>query len=159
MAARTSDKPVQKIAIQSPQRPGMRPDGIGRPGSLIASTWRSNQSFVAWLVAQIAGPASTTPARVIGQWWDRPTPDDTTPHRKAHIGGNQVIGLSSSSTAEPEGTRPPGCPTPTVKSAPLILCVVGLTFLRVNYFGQSRPAASTGGFQSPVSGVFAMPNL
>jgi hypothetical protein len=31
------------------------------------------------------------------------TPDDTTPHANAHIGGNHVIGFSSSSTAEGAG--------------------------------------------------------
>ena len=63
-----------------PQRPGMRPEGIGRSGSLMASTSRSNQSLTAWLVAQIAGPASTTPASASGQREDSGAPDDTTPH-------------------------------------------------------------------------------
>ena len=36
-----------------PQWPGMRPEGIGRCGSLMASTWRSNQSFDAWLQAAL----------------------------------------------------------------------------------------------------------
>ena len=41
------DKPVHMIATYKPQRPGIRPEGIGRCGSLIASTWRSNQSLIA----------------------------------------------------------------------------------------------------------------
>ena len=53
---------VQATATYRPQRPGMRPDGIGRCGSLMASTWRSNQSFTAWLVAHTSGPASSTPS-------------------------------------------------------------------------------------------------
>ena len=86
-------------AIHSPQWPAMRPDGIGRSGWLIASTWRSNQSFTAWLVPHTSGPVSTTPAIRNGQRCATGTPDDTTPHIKAHIGGNQVTGLSSSSTS------------------------------------------------------------
>ena len=35
-------------------------------------------------------------------WSD--TPDETTPHMNAHIGGNQVTGLKSSSTAESLGS-------------------------------------------------------
>jgi hypothetical protein len=31
------------------------------------------------------------------------TPEATTPHENAHIGGNQVIGFSSSVTLEKEG--------------------------------------------------------
>jgi hypothetical protein len=31
------------------------------------------------------------------------TPEDTTPQAKAHMGGNQVIGCSTSSTAEGAG--------------------------------------------------------
>ena len=36
-----------KIAMYNPQAPGIRPDGIGLLGSLMASTSRSNQSFKA----------------------------------------------------------------------------------------------------------------
>jgi len=31
------------------------------------------------------------------------TPEDTTPHRNAHIGGNQVMGLSKASTSRAAG--------------------------------------------------------
>ena len=47
-----------------PQRPGMRPEGMGRVGSLMASTWRSNQSLAAWLLAQTIGPDSAMPAAI-----------------------------------------------------------------------------------------------
>src|SRR5260363_163547 len=77
----------------------MRPDGIGRCGSLSASTWRSNQSLTAWLVAQTIGPASTRPATTIGQRGASAAPDETTPQPNAQIGGNQVIGFNSSRTA------------------------------------------------------------
>ena len=99
------------MAIPRPQRPGMRPDGIGRCGSLMASTWRSNQSLTAWLVAQTSGPASSTPISRTGQASSGDTPDATTPQAKAHIGGNQVIGLSSSATVDSAGRdsgRAPG---------------------------------------------------
>ncbi len=43
------------------------------------------------------------PATITGQRPPSGTPEETTPQPKAHIGGNQVIGLSSSSTA---GRRP-----------------------------------------------------
>ena len=89
----------------------MRPLGIGRCGSLIASTWRSNQSFTAWLVAQTSGPASSTPVATIAQRPSSGTPEETTPQPKAHIGGNQVIGLSSSATADGAGCeRGPDAP-------------------------------------------------
>ena len=81
----------------------MRPDGIGRCGSLIASTCRSNQSFTAWLVAQTMGPASRMPIAISCHWPVGETPDAIAPQAKAHIGGNHVIGLSSSATAEREG--------------------------------------------------------
>ena len=32
-----------------------------------------------------------------------PTPDETTPQKNAHIGGNHVMGLSSSSTSRAAG--------------------------------------------------------
>jgi hypothetical protein len=82
----------------------MRPDGIGRCGSLMASTWRSNQSLAAWLVAHTSGPASNTPTAIISQRWSGATPEATTPQAKAHIGGNQVMGLSSSATADGAGS-------------------------------------------------------
>ena len=91
------------MATYSPQRPGMRPEGMGRWGSLMASTWRSNQSLTAWLVAQTAGPASSTPASTRPRRPSSDCPEATTPHPKAHIGGNQVIGFSSSATAEGAG--------------------------------------------------------
>ena len=87
----------------------MRPDGIGRSGSLIASTWRSYQSLAAWLVAHTIGPASSHAGRIAGHRCPRPaTPDETTPQPNAHIGANQVIGFRSSRTAPGAGrVRPP----------------------------------------------------
>src|SRR5512145_891458 len=102
-SATASDSAVHSTAMYRPQRPGMRPEGIGRCGSLIASTWRSNQSFTAWLVAQTIGPASSTPTATRAQRSAQLCPDATAPQAKAHIGGNQVIGLSSSATAEGAG--------------------------------------------------------
>jgi hypothetical protein len=69
----------------------------------MASTWRSYQSLTAWLVAQISGPAKTTPLnrRCHRAWID--TPDETTPHMNAHMGANHVIGLKSSRTARGAG--------------------------------------------------------
>jgi hypothetical protein len=81
----------------------MRPDGIGRFGSLIASTCRSNQSFTAWLVAQTMGPAKTKPPNTNGHCSGMDWPEDTTPQANAHMGGNQVTGLSSSKTADAWG--------------------------------------------------------
>src|SRR5262245_32281836 len=86
-----------------PQRPGKRPEGIGRCGSLIASTSRSNQSLTAWLVAHTAGPASSTPSSTTGQRPSSGAPEATTPQPKAHIGGNQVIGFRSSAIADGAG--------------------------------------------------------
>ena len=94
---------VQARAMPNPQRPGMRPDGIGRLGSLIASTSRSYQSLAAWLVAQTKGPARTIPTKATSQCPASPTPEETTPQPKAHMGGNQVMGFSSSSTAAGAG--------------------------------------------------------
>ncbi len=82
----------------------MRPDGIGRRGSLMASTCRSNQSFAAWLVAQTRGPASRMPAIATGQRPWSATPEEITPQAKAHIGANHVIGFSSSRSARGAGT-------------------------------------------------------
>src|SRR4051794_32722125 len=76
--------------MRRPQRPGMRPDGIGRSGSLIASTSRSYQSLAAWLVAHTSGPASATPVRIAGHRPPTGTPDETTPQPNAHIGANQL---------------------------------------------------------------------
>ena len=73
----------------------------------MASTWRSNQSFTAWLDAQTIGPASTMPTAMIGQRPSAGTPEAMTPHPNAHIGGNQVIGLSSSVKAENVGRAMP----------------------------------------------------
>ena len=87
-----------------PQRPGMRPEGIGRSGSLMASTSRSYQSLAAWLVAQTSGPASTHADEGPEPMRRRvATPEDTTPQPNAHIGGNQVIGFNNSSTAAGAG--------------------------------------------------------
>jgi len=97
-AAQSSESTVQKMATYNPQRPGMRPDGMGRVGSLMASTCRSNQSLTAWLVAHNSGPHSTTPVTIAGHRPCVEMPDDTTPQPKAHMGGNHVIGLSNSNT-------------------------------------------------------------
>ena len=101
--AKEISEPTQ--AIHRPQRPGMRPEGIGRFGSLIASTWRSNQSLMAWLLPQTSGPASRPPAMIAIQWPAAGWPEETTPHMKAQMGGNQVIGFSSSSTSRGAGRR------------------------------------------------------
>jgi hypothetical protein len=45
----------------------------------MASTSRSYQSLTAWLVAQISGPASSTPAKTSSQRPSIGTPEDTTP--------------------------------------------------------------------------------
>jgi len=103
-AATASDTALPMQAMASPQRPGMRPDGIGRFGSLIASTCLSYQSFTAWLVPQTSGPASSMPLIRKGQRSASETPEDTTPHMNAHIGGNQVIGLSSATIAPGAGS-------------------------------------------------------
>jgi hypothetical protein len=101
--AQTTDKPVHNQAMYKPQRPGMRPEGMGRCGSLMASTCRSNQSFTAWLLAHTKGPANNTPQTIKPQWPANASPEDTTPQAKAHMGGNQVMGLSSSATVDREG--------------------------------------------------------
>lgn len=104
------------IAMKSPHRPGIRPEGIGRSGSLMASTWRSNQSLTAWEVPHTSGPASSTPPATNHQRPSSPAPDETAPHMKAHIGGNQVIGLRSSSTSPGRGrARECGCGGVTVR--------------------------------------------
>src|ERR1700744_2285287 len=103
----------------------MRPDGIGRSGSLMASTCRSYQSFTAWLVPHTIGPASTTPTMINGQRCPIPTPDETIPQPSAHIGGNQVIGFSNSST-----TDGAGCVTTA-------LFILGLPFCGL--LGQTKP--------------------
>jgi hypothetical protein len=43
------------------------------------------------------------PATMSGHRPSGETPEDTTPHPNAHIGGNQVIGFSSSTTAAGAG--------------------------------------------------------
>jgi hypothetical protein len=79
---------------------------MGRLGSLIASTCRSNQSFTAWLVPHTIGPARITPRISAHQRCPSGTPDETTPQPKAHIGANHVIGFSNSSiTGIDEGGR------------------------------------------------------
>ena len=99
MVATASDTQVQTQAIQKPHSPGMRPEGIGRCGSLIASTWRSYQSLIAWLVPQTSGPATSRPAMTMCQRPSPPNPVETMPQEKAQIGANQVTGFSSSSIA------------------------------------------------------------
>jgi len=69
----------------------------------MASTWRSNQSLTAWLVAHTSGPLSSTPMRIRPQWPASGTPEAMTPQLKAHMGGNQVTGFSSSAIAEGAG--------------------------------------------------------
>ena len=101
-----SESSVQTMATyESPAARACDPRGSGGCGSLIASTSRSNQSFTAWLVAQTRGPASTTPAASRPSRPSVEAPEATTPQAKAHIGGNQVIGLRSSATAEGAGRR------------------------------------------------------
>jgi hypothetical protein len=90
-------------AILKPHWPGMRPEGMGRLGSLMASTCRSNQSFTAWLLAHTKGPHSTKPAKISSAWSEKLWPEATTPQAKAHMGGNHVMGLSSSATVAKEG--------------------------------------------------------
>jgi len=53
----------------------------------------------------MSGPASTTPDMISGQCPSGTAPDETMPQRNAHIGGNQVTGLSSSSMAGHAGRR------------------------------------------------------
>ena len=54
--------------------------------------------MTAWLVAQTSGPASATPTAAATQRAEAPL--DTAPQANAHIGANQVIGFSSSRTAD-----------------------------------------------------------
>jgi hypothetical protein len=62
---------------------------------------RAIEPFVHGLAARAdQGPASTTPTTIKGQRSWAETPEATTPHPNAHIGGNQVRGLSNSVTAE-----------------------------------------------------------
>ena len=58
---------------------------------------------IAWLAPQASGPARMAPARMSGQWVP---PADTTPQAKAHMGGNQVIGLQSWRMSLRPGTLP-----------------------------------------------------
>ena len=97
-----------KSAIKRPQRPGIRPDGIGRSGSLIASTCRSHQSFAAWLIPQTTGPARIIPATTRPGEDVKGTPDATAPQRNAQTGGNHVIGFTSVMTADGDGYRGAG---------------------------------------------------
>ena len=98
-APNSSDSTVPVMDIHQPQRPGRRPDGMGRFGSLMASTSRSYQSLTTWLVAHTKGPVRITPAMSRSQCSAMLTPEDTTPHVKAHMGGNHVMGCSTSSIA------------------------------------------------------------
>ncbi len=77
----TSDSTVIAKAIHNPQRPGIRPEGIGRSGSLIASTCRSHQSFAAWLIPQTTGPARITPRSTSQGRSESGAPEETTPQR------------------------------------------------------------------------------
>src|SRR6478672_223331 len=104
----------------------MRPEGIGRFGSLMASTCRSYQSFTAWLVPHTIGPASSTPATISGQRCPGEMPDETMPHPNAHIGGNQVIGFNSSRTTRGDG-----------RSATALFI---LALLVSSMFGEAEPA-------------------
>ena len=81
----------------------MRPEGIGRFGSLMASTWRSYQSLTAWLMAQTSGPARMMPTMAITAFSSSGAPEARTPQAKAHMGGNQVMGFSNSRTAAGAG--------------------------------------------------------
>jgi hypothetical protein len=76
---------------------------MGRSGSLIASTWRSYQSFTAWLVPHTNGPASKVPAITKPQRSDKGALIEMSPHRKAHMGANHVIGFKSSRTVAGAG--------------------------------------------------------
>ena len=73
----------------------------------MASTWRSNQSLTAWLVAQTKGPAKAMPTTASSHLFSIGRPEATMPQAKAHIGGNQVIGLNSSVTADSWGNAMP----------------------------------------------------
>jgi hypothetical protein len=77
----TSASADMASATQSPQRPGTRPEGIGRFGSLIASTCRSHQSLAAWLIPQTTGPARSTPSATSHQASPGQTPAETMPQR------------------------------------------------------------------------------
>ncbi len=60
---------------------------------------------MAWLLPHTSGPANSMPAMSSPQRSASGTPDETTPHMNAHIGGNQVTGFSSASTSRGAGTR------------------------------------------------------
>ena len=81
----------------------MRPDGMGRCGSLMASTSRSYQSLMAWLMAHTSGPAKIMPVKAVYQFVENGNAGGTTPQAKAHMGGNHVIGFSSSRMADGAG--------------------------------------------------------
>jgi hypothetical protein len=51
------------------------------------------------------GPARIRPKTIKPQWPERDAPEETMPHRKAHIGGNHVMGLSKSNMAIGSGSR------------------------------------------------------
>ena len=125
--ATASETTVQAIAMYRPHWPGMRPDGIGRCGSLIASTCRSNQSLAAWLVAHTKGPASAIPMAARAHLSCKGTPEATTPQAKAHIGGNQVIGFSNSATTGHAGTE-----EGTVRAREVMRKILRLTLHSVN---------------------------
>jgi hypothetical protein len=51
-------------------------------------------------VAHTKGPANSTPTATSHSLPESGTPEATTPQENAHIGGNQVMGLNSSVTAD-----------------------------------------------------------
>jgi hypothetical protein len=59
--------------------------------------------LTAWLVAHTKGPANTMPTKASSHLPSMATPEATTPQAKAHMGGNQVMGLNSSVTADSVG--------------------------------------------------------
>jgi hypothetical protein len=54
---------------------------------------------------QTIGPARTRPIIIKTQWPVTEAPEETIPHKNAHIGGNQVMGLSKSNMAIGSGKR------------------------------------------------------
>jgi hypothetical protein len=59
--------------------------------------------LTAWLVAHNKGPHKITPETMTGQRPRKEAPAETMPQQNAHIGGNQVMGFSSSSTTAGDG--------------------------------------------------------
>lgn len=91
---------------------GNRLDGMGRPGSLIASIGRSNRSFTAGPTAQTSGPAGTTPAGIAASRSRLADAADeldrvvTRPvERRPDICPLSLVGSCSSETIEPDLSR------------------------------------------------------